>query len=115
MSHAPLSLNTLFEQARTAYAFEDRQVREDAVEHPKTASADKAIVDRFVRPVCPGRIASHQAVLDNVNLDLQVYLFTKNLTANGYYVGAYGDLFAAALRFGVAWLRTFGIRAEISF
>jgi hypothetical protein len=40
---------------------------EDAVEHPKPAPADEAVVDGLVRTVIPGRVAPHQPVLDEVD------------------------------------------------
>jgi 3-hydroxypropanoate dehydrogenase len=70
MSHAPLSLNTLFEQARTAYAFEDRPVPESLLRQiydhcrwgPTSANSNPA---RFVF------VRSYEAkarLLDCVNL-----------------------------------------------
>jgi hypothetical protein len=54
----------------------------------------------------------------DIHPDLDVYLFAKNLTANKYYVRAYGNLFTAGLGFGAAWQgepRTDGTGAQVSF
>ena len=39
---------------------------EDLVEHTQAALSNDAVVIRLVRPTNPGRIALHQAVLDDV-------------------------------------------------
>ena len=44
-----------------------RQLGEDAIEHPQSAPADEAVVDRLVRPVGLGRVSPHQAAPDHVD------------------------------------------------
>eukprot|EP01038_Epipyxis_sp_PR26KG_P017263 gene17264-23801_t len=44
-----------------------RQLCKYAVEHAQAAPADEAVVDRLVRAIILGRIAPHQAMLDDVD------------------------------------------------
>ena len=114
----PLSIGEM--SLHLDYAYQSSQVFGQAT---PAAAQPQAVKDVYALANAANRIKGYGALNGRVGLqlpnpNLEVYLFGKNLTANKYFVRAYGDLFTAGLGLGIAYQgdpRTYGIGAQISF